>query len=229
MCCQDDDCCRQTDLPKIIYFNDDHSKTARCTSSISEKIHCTYSLPSTWSELSKELEAGGKFLVFHSEMIARSVHSSPAEFIDAVRTMSKFIPDCCGLKIAVIVRKNTPLKLVKDLQRLDVQGIVLDYRDYVIEDTVMAVNALINGIPYWPKEILRALPGAVKKPTKPKSIELTHRQQQVLKLIQERGASNKVIAKSLGITESTVKLHVTEIFKKYGVRNRTQLAVFAVT
>ena len=58
-------------------------------------------------------------------------------------------------------------------------------------------------------------------------IKLTPRQEQILYLIQERGSSNKVIAKTLGITESTVKLHVGLVLKKYGVRNRTQLAVYS--
>jgi DNA-binding NarL/FixJ family response regulator len=58
-------------------------------------------------------------------------------------------------------------------------------------------------------------------------IKLTPRESQILTLIQDRGVSNKIIAKMLHITESTVKLHITHIFKKYGVKNRTQLALFS--
>jgi len=60
-----------------------------------------------------------------------------------------------------------------------------------------------------------------------KEIVLTPRQRQVFDLLSTRGASNKTIAKMLNISESTVKLHLGVIFKKYGVRNRTQLAIFA--
>jgi DNA-binding NarL/FixJ family response regulator len=59
------------------------------------------------------------------------------------------------------------------------------------------------------------------------AIKLTPRQSQILALVSERGASNKVIARMLDISESTVKLHVSAILKKYGVRNRTQLAIFS--
>lgn len=59
------------------------------------------------------------------------------------------------------------------------------------------------------------------------SIHLTPRQAQILDLVSTRGASNKVIARMLSISESTVKLHVSAILKKYGCRNRTQLAVFS--
>jgi DNA-binding NarL/FixJ family response regulator len=59
------------------------------------------------------------------------------------------------------------------------------------------------------------------------AIILTARQSQVLQLVQDRGASNKTIARMLNLSESTVKLHMGAIFKKYGVKSRTQLAVFA--
>jgi two-component system nitrate/nitrite response regulator NarL len=45
-------------------------------------------------------------------------------------------------------------------------------------------------------------------------------------MVTNRGASNKMIAKTLNISESTVKLHIGTILKKFGVRNRTQLAIF---
>jgi DNA-binding NarL/FixJ family response regulator len=46
-------------------------------------------------------------------------------------------------------------------------------------------------------------------------------------MVVDRGLSNKNIARTLTISESTVKLHMGHIFKKYGVKSRTQLAVFA--
>jgi two-component system, NarL family, nitrate/nitrite response regulator NarL len=50
---------------------------------------------------------------------------------------------------------------------------------------------------------------------------LTDRQSDVLKLIQ-RGLSNKMIARELGVSEKTVKVHVTSLFKALNVANRTQ-------
>ena len=58
-------------------------------------------------------------------------------------------------------------------------------------------------------------------------ITLTPRQQQILDIIVTRGVSNKNFARMLHISESTVKLHMSSILKKFGVRNRTQLALFA--
>jgi DNA-binding CsgD family transcriptional regulator len=57
-------------------------------------------------------------------------------------------------------------------------------------------------------------------------MKLTKRQSEVITLVQ-RGLSNKQIAKSLNIVESTVKLHVTALLKIYAARNRNQLAIFS--
>lgn len=57
--------------------------------------------------------------------------------------------------------------------------------------------------------------------------ELTRREVEVLKLIAE-GLFNKEIASKLDISERTVKNHVSNIFKKIDVSDRTQAAVFAI-
>ena len=56
--------------------------------------------------------------------------------------------------------------------------------------------------------------------------ELTPRQTHVLQLLQ-KGLPNKVIASTLGMTESTVKVHVRQIMRRLGAKNRTEAALFA--
>jgi DNA-binding NarL/FixJ family response regulator len=53
---------------------------------------------------------------------------------------------------------------------------------------------------------------------------LTQRQEDVLNLIGQ-GFSNGQIATALGMSENTVRIHVSAIFKTLGVRNRTQAAL----
>ena len=53
---------------------------------------------------------------------------------------------------------------------------------------------------------------------------LTARQKAVLKLLS-RGDTNKVIARQLGMSDGTVKVHVRQIMRKFGVKNRTRVAV----
>ncbi len=56
---------------------------------------------------------------------------------------------------------------------------------------------------------------------------LTKREMEVLKLITE-GLFNKEIAYNLSISEKTVKNHVSNIFRKISVSDRTQAAVYAI-
>jgi DNA-binding NarL/FixJ family response regulator len=56
--------------------------------------------------------------------------------------------------------------------------------------------------------------------------QLTEREREIIKLVA-RGASNRAIAERLFITEGTVKNHMTNILGKLGLRDRTQLALYA--
>ena len=56
---------------------------------------------------------------------------------------------------------------------------------------------------------------------------LTERQSMIWRLLAE-GRSNKEIARRLAIAEGTVKSQVKSIYRKLGVRNRTQAALLAV-
>ena len=58
------------------------------------------------------------------------------------------------------------------------------------------------------------------------TIELTPREQEVLVMVAE-GLSNKVIARRLEIREGTVKAHLTRIFERIGVSDRTQATLWA--
>jgi DNA-binding NarL/FixJ family response regulator len=58
----------------------------------------------------------------------------------------------------------------------------------------------------------------------PRNRSLTVRQKAVIGLLR-RGDTNKVIARQLGMREGTVKVHVRQIMRKFGVTNRTQIAV----
>jgi DNA-binding NarL/FixJ family response regulator len=61
-----------------------------------------------------------------------------------------------------------------------------------------------------------------------KIINLTTRQKSVLERLSQ-GETNKAIARTLGIREGTVKVHVRQIMRKLGVANRTQVAIASAT
>jgi DNA-binding NarL/FixJ family response regulator len=58
------------------------------------------------------------------------------------------------------------------------------------------------------------------------SSQLSEREEQVLRLVAD-GHANKIIARRLGIAERTVKAHLTRVFQRIGVTDRTQAALWA--
>jgi DNA-binding NarL/FixJ family response regulator len=97
-----------------------------------------------------------------------------------------------------------------------------------------AIDLIMAGGIYVPPAALAAEIAAVATPQGTASADpsdrglsmLTQRQLDVLNCLRE-GKSNKQIAYELGLSEGTVKIHVTAIFKSLGVKNRTQAVISA--
>ncbi len=91
-------------------------------------------------------------------------------------------------------------------------------------DLAMAIRSIYQGYSYLG-------PGLMAKALSPPASgdlesDLTPREQQVLQLLAQ-GAENREIANSLGISERTVKNHITNILTSLGLKNRTQAALWA--
>lgn len=100
------------------------------------------------------------------------------------------------------------------------------------EEMAKAVKMVLSGDVYLPRELLDQSSfsgGMMSRSTTtgvpdPRLSKLTKRQRDVLQLLGE-GQSNAQIARTLGISEYTVRLHVSAVLKKLEVRNRTQAAL----
>lgn len=98
------------------------------------------------------------------------------------------------------------------------------------EDFLNIIQSVHKGYMQFSPGIGQKLFQQLKPVTAPKKTlsckDVTPREQEVLQLISE-GASNREIAKALKISEKTVKNHVSNILNRVGLRDRTQLAVWA--
>ena len=105
---------------------------------------------------------------------------------------------------------------------------------YIIKDCDVsilkkAIYTIYDGDRYIQPELQEQLEKSIELKTNitDKLNELTRREIEVLKLLAE-GMFNKEIAVKLHISERTVKNHVSNLFKKIKVNDRTQAAVFAI-
>lgn len=131
-------------------------------------------------------------------------------------------------KIIVLTIHEDREYLFKTLQ-MGADGYVL--KDAEANVLIDAIRSIVNGQSYiqpnMTKELVREF-NRVTLHEKDKNSEnnLTSREIEVLELIAE-GMINKEIAKALYISEKTVKNHVSNIFKKIKVSDRTQAAIYA--
>jgi DNA-binding NarL/FixJ family response regulator len=96
------------------------------------------------------------------------------------------------------------------------------------ESIVAAIRAVLDGDVWLPPALLGA-PGELRPDEAAAAAQiaaLTPQQFRVMTMIAE-GLLNKQIAYDLGVSEATVKAHMTAIMRKLGVNNRTQVALIA--
>ena len=100
------------------------------------------------------------------------------------------------------------------------------------EELQRALRQLLDGEGYLPPQALAdgrgegRADGRAGAPPAVDGAQLTPRQHDVLRCLM-RGDPNKVIARELGLTEGTVKIHIAAILRALQVRNRTEAVVVA--
>ena len=149
------------------------------------------------------------------------------------------MPEMNGLEVLQYIRKNKInikvmiLTVHNEIEYL-LKAVDLDIDGYILKDSESEVlkNAIFtvyNGENYIQPELIPMLNSRMinRDSDKEKIKTLTKREIEVLKAIAA-GLLNKEIATNLGISERTVKNHISNIFKKIDVADRTQAAVFAI-
>jgi DNA-binding NarL/FixJ family response regulator len=154
------------------------------------------------------------------------------------------IPGANGLSHIEQVRKehpSLPVVVLSGSEDADLMRRLLDLgvlgfipKAYSPDVMLSAVRLVLSGGVYIPPMMLgqvsAAVPAAVTPAmASPESIDslrriLTERQVDVLRLLSQ-GKPNKLIARDLGISEGTVKIHLAAIYRALNVRNRTEAVV----
>jgi DNA-binding NarL/FixJ family response regulator len=145
------------------------------------------------------------------------------------------MPDLDGIEVTRRVAAASPSTRVvlftsfsdreQILQALDAGAIGYLLKDAEPEAIHEALRAAARGeAPLAPKAAAELLASRAERATG--AVELTARERGVLQLVIA-GDANKQIARKLGISEKTVKGHLTNLFQRIGVQDRTQAALWA--
>lgn len=97
-------------------------------------------------------------------------------------------------------------------------------KDAEPDEVIRAIRAAFDGDAPFSPRAARVLVGPRSR--QPQGDILTSREEEVLALVGE-GLANKQIARRLGISEKTVKTHLTHVFERLGVQSRTEAALWA--
>jgi len=173
--------------------------------------------------------------------------------LDGVKSAKKLRPDVVlldlhmpltsGLQVISLLREEVPLAQIimltvsEDAEDL-LEALRAGARGYLLKN--IETDFLLDAIRRAAKAesvmsplMANKLADAIRQPAKDSSHaqvsleKLSPREREVM-LLLARGASNKEIARSLDLVESTVKIHMQGILRKLNLSSRVQAAVFAV-
>ncbi len=143
--------------------------------------------------------------------------------IDVVKTIRK---EQIPVKVLILTVHNEVEYLI-NLVDIGIEGYIL--KDSSSAELIKAIEHIARGESYIQPDLIPALNSRLinRDEDRGKIESLTKRELEVLKLVA-KGHFNKEIANQLDISERTVKNHISSIFRKIDVSDRTQAAVFAI-
>lgn len=189
--------------------------------------------------LKQLLEMDGKFLVVEQandgeECLEKLKNTKPDVLLldinmpklNGIQVLKKIREENDKQKVLVLTIHNEIEYLEKAVE-IGVNGYILKDADYqTLEKAIFHVS---KGEDYIEPSLTPRLKERMVRPPMQynKNEILTRREIEILQLLAE-GLFNKEIAYKLSISEKTVKNHVSNIFKKIKVSDRTQAAVYAI-
>lgn len=187
-----------------------------------------------------------KILALHADMdvVAEAPDGGTAyrrtvEFAPDIVLMDINMPYVNGIEATRLIKADCPqvgviALTIHDDEEYVVELVKAGVSAYVLKDIdadtlVETIRAVIRGEKVFHPRVTQKLLGEFQRLVNRHLPEeqLSRREQEVLKLIAQ-GKTNKEIGDELYISEKTVKNHITNIFRKIGVADRTQAALYAV-
>jgi DNA-binding NarL/FixJ family response regulator len=141
--------------------------------------------------------------------------------LDGVEATRQILAGAPGIQILVLTSFSDHAR-VADALAAGAIGYLL--KDADPADVVSGVRSAARGESPLDSRVARLLIAGAGRPDP--AAGLSSREREVLALVA-RGMANKQIARALGITERTVKVHLGNVFRRIGVSDRTSAALWA--
>ena len=157
---------------------------------------------------------------FMPELFVTGVHMGEGEIdgITCIATARERLPHLR----AVVLSGETSTDYID--RALEVGAVAYVFKSAYPDDLASAVRQVFGSSVYF----AGTRPGMTTRPSavRPETLDLTRREQEILQLVAE-GHSNANLAKMLWVTEQTIKFHLSNIYRKLNVSNRTEAAHWA--
>lgn len=155
------------------------------------------------------------------DIILMDINMPGTDGMEATRVIKREIPSIKVIAVTIYEGEE-----VVEMVKAGVSAYVL--KDVAGSELIDTIRKVMDGeVVIHPRVAKRLVRELTEKEVKKDEIKLTRREKDVLALLV-KGNSNKEMADNMFISEKTVKNHLTSIFKKLGVKDRTQAAVYAL-
>lgn len=174
-------------------------------------------------EASNGIECLEKMNVYNPDVLLLDINMPEMNGIEVLKKMKD---DNSQVKVLILTVHNEMDYLMKAVD-IGVDGYIL--KDSESAELKKAIRAVRDGENYIQPSLIPTLNNQLvnRDTDKDKISSLTNRELEVLIQVAN-GMFNKEIATNLNISERTVKNHISNIFKKIDVSDRTQATVFAI-
>ena len=160
-----------------------------------------------------------------SELPATLATTAPDMLLLDLQMERSALPDIAtlakGTRILVVTANEGAEDALLALRR-GVRGIV--FKRFAVETLMEAIWAVADGHVWMPPELQSAVTADWREPS---AMRLTEREREVVRHVA-LGLRNAEVAQRLGVSEVTIKTHLSSVFQKLGLRDRVELTLYAI-